>query len=269
MEYNSRGEDFSSPFRRSQFSDDGFESRNSEDVHRIALAAAQAEHDRIREVALQAYAVNELRESQNRLHQQNEAEAERIRLETARALELTRNRELENAAKKIPKPPPRLPTPPPPPPPASPPRQVERPPPPVPQPQAAPTPTPQQQAPPLPTPTSTPAQPPPPVSQPFQSISRPPIPEPKPTVKPVARPSSANHVLPGADRYVEIHKELKTLRGNVDSWLKQFDKVSRNQIGDLRRGLRTACGQLVVNPQEGGNTKVVRSNKPSSEPSLT
>ncbi|EHK96570.1 hypothetical protein M7I_7704 [Glarea lozoyensis 74030] len=247
----SRYEDSSSPFRRSYLSEDDFETRNSEDVHRLALAAAQAEHDRIRDTALQAYAMNELRESQNRLQQQNAAEAERIRLETARALEETRIRELENAAKRIPKPPPRLPTPPPPPP--SPPRQVQRPP----SPQKPPTPSPLQQPPPVPKPALLPTQLPPPTPQPGPSALRPVAQEPTPAVKPPARPSSESHILPGAQRYVEIHKELKVMRANVDSWLQQFDKGARNTIGDLRRGLRTACGQLVVNPQKGDNNKVV------------
>jgi nucleoporin GLE1 len=256
MDHHARDyEDRSSSLRRSYLSEDDFEVRNSEDVHRVALAAAQAEHDRIRDTALQVYAMNELRESQTRLQQQAQVEEERIRLETARALEETRIRELENAAKRIPKPPPRLPTPPPPPP--SPPRPVEKPPPPIPPPQKTPTPSVQQQIPPPRQPSFTTPQLPPPVVQPTSSTSKPSIPETKPSAKTPARSSSNGHILPGTERYVEIHKELKNMRAIVDSWIKQFDRETRNTIGDLRRGLRTACGQLVINPQKGENTTVV------------
>jgi nucleoporin GLE1 len=246
-------EDFSSPFRRSYLSEEEFEPRNSEDVHRVALAAAQAEHDRIRDTALQVYAMNELRESQNRLHQRAEAAEERIRLETARAVEETRIRELENAAKRIPKPPPRLPTPPPPPP--SPPCPVVKAPPPR---QKTLPPAVQQPAPPPLRPSFTPSQPPPQAFQPVFTTPKPIAPEPKPLPRPPAKSALDNHILPGTERYAEIHKELKNMRTNVDTWIQQFDRETRNSIGDLRRGLRTACGQLVVNPQNSENNKVVR-----------
>jgi hypothetical protein len=199
--------------------------------------------------------MNELREAQSRLQQQAEAEEERIRLETARALEETRIRELENAAKRIPKPPPRLPTPPPPPP--SPPRPVERPPPPPRQ--KTPPPAIQQQAPPAPKPFFTPPQPPPQVSQPVFTAPKPIVPELTPLARPRPSAKSAvvHHILPGTERYAEIHKDLKNMRANVDTWIQQFDRETRNSIGDLRRGLRTACGQLVVNPQKAENNLVV------------
>lgn len=62
-----------------------FENRNAEDVHKDALAAALAEHERVREIALRAYELNELREEQERLRQHALQEEERVRIETERA----------------------------------------------------------------------------------------------------------------------------------------------------------------------------------------
>ncbi|CAG8979984.1 hypothetical protein HYALB_00005157 [Hymenoscyphus albidus] len=112
-----RNDDPASLLGRSFLGLDTFEYRNSEQVHRDALAAAQAEHARVREVAVRAYELHEARLAQVELYQRSLQEEERVRIETARAEAEVRLREIENAAKRIPIPPPRLPTPPPPPPP--------------------------------------------------------------------------------------------------------------------------------------------------------
>ncbi|RDL32046.1 Uncharacterized protein BP5553_09448 [Venustampulla echinocandica] len=232
-----------------------FQNRNSEDVHRDALAAAQVEHDRVREIALKAYELNELRKDQLRLRQSAQREEERVRLETARALEEIRIREIENRAKRIPKPPPREPTPPPPSPPRSLPSKVT--PPTSAQPPATvPQPEPQVKQQPPPEPVSREA----PTQKPFLAAPQPPVqapapPVPKPQAAPVQPPTqippqipttsapAQPHVLPGVERYIEIHKNLKQLRLFITNAGKH-NVAFKKKTGEMRRAIRQSVGQL-------------------------
>lgn len=87
--------------------------RNSEETHKIALAAALARHNEIRERALEILELEQLREEAEMLRQKRIQTEERVKLETQRAMEQLRIREEENKARQIPQPPPRVPTPPP------------------------------------------------------------------------------------------------------------------------------------------------------------
>lgn len=281
-----RNDDPASLMGRSFLGLENFEYRNSEHVHRDALAAAQAEHVRVREVAQRAYELHEARVAQLELHQRSLQEEERVRIETARAEAEVRLREIENAAKRIPVPPPRLPTPPPPPVPQ------EAPKPPIP---AAPTPPPPSTSqpnghvnPPAPSPQpiSQPPQsaqaqtqiPPPTTqaqnlfqqSQPLQALqpSQQIQPPPQPTANPfqqqqervqkpaqqsaapkVAVKQPSNHLLWKPERYMEIFHELKKLRQFVVQDSKNKPPPIKNKTGDLRRKIRTSCGQLTQDPK--------------------
>lgn len=90
-----------------------WEERNSEETHKVALAAARAHHDAVRERALGVLEMEQLREETEKLRQKRIQTEERVRLETERAMEELRIREEENKVRLIPKAPPRVPTPPP------------------------------------------------------------------------------------------------------------------------------------------------------------
>ncbi|QUC22700.1 uncharacterized protein UV8b_06941 [Ustilaginoidea virens] len=103
----------SSPLRRSQLlsspdrsylSNLLLDGRNTEFKHLDALAAAQLEHDRVREAAIRVYELHELREEHNRILEQERWELERLKAEAAVAAEEKRLQELR--AKSIPKSPP-------------------------------------------------------------------------------------------------------------------------------------------------------------------
>ena len=248
-----------------------FENRNSEEVHREALAAAYAEHQKIYDAAVRANQLEQARLEQLRLQQHNIQEEERVRLEEERVREQIRLQELQDRARQIPKVPARVPTPPPsaqPPIPetksAAPPstkaasaaaeRPVAQPAPQVTQ----PTPTPIN-----PFPNATPAQAPTtqsfnpfaqtgqPASTPFAPASQPattpsqPTPQPAATTQQQSTPAqSVQHLLHGVDRYVEIHKSLKDLRKYVNS-AGDANKEFKKAAGELRRTLRMAIGQCV------------------------
>ncbi|KAI0881104.1 GLE1-domain-containing protein [Annulohypoxylon maeteangense] len=110
-----RSRQWSSPDRRS-ISSLLTESRNSPLSHQDALAAAQAEHDRVREAAIRVYQDYEsqqerrrLLEQQERILQQQKQEEERIRTEERLRAEEIRLRELK--LKTVPKLPPEPPAP--------------------------------------------------------------------------------------------------------------------------------------------------------------
>ncbi|KAK5993459.1 mRNA export factor GLE1 [Cladobotryum mycophilum] len=98
-----RSQLLSTPERRllSSFLADG---RNNELSHRDALAAAQAEHDRVREAAIRVYELHELKEEHQRIIELERKEQERLRVEAALVVEEKRLRELR--ARTIPKLPP-------------------------------------------------------------------------------------------------------------------------------------------------------------------
>jgi nucleoporin GLE1 len=253
-----------------------FENRNSEDVHKDALAAAHAEHTRVREFALRAFELNELREQQLRLQQKNEQEAERVRLEELRAAEAIKARELENKARSIPKPPPRVPTPPPPAPsqvaastkeqpkPATQPTSDTPKPatqstPVAPRPQVpAPQPHPSTQASaPKPDPTqSNPLQQQltlsPPVSQAQPQQKPTPVPQPQPTSP--SNNSSLSSTHPDAERYLEVHRSLKQLRKFINDAGKA-NPALKKKTGEMRRAIRQSMGQLTG--EKGANKEPV------------
>ncbi|KJZ71767.1 hypothetical protein HIM_08852 [Hirsutella minnesotensis 3608] len=86
-----------------------FDDRNTESSHLGALAAAQAEHERVREAALRVYELHELREEHQRILDQERREQERLRAEAAIAAEEKKLQELRS--KSIPKPAPPPPAP--------------------------------------------------------------------------------------------------------------------------------------------------------------
>ena len=240
-----------------------FNNRNSEDVHNDALAAAQAEHDRVREVALRAVQLNELRESSLRLQAHARQEAERIKVERERALEEIRIRELENKARQILRPPLRVPTPPPV-------KLPGR----IPSPRTFPAPQTQAPSPIMktapaqihrissavesapqtsPTPSSntrgliqaaTPSR----ITAPPRTMQSP-APQPRQVrpPQPAADPSKnrlVSHVLPDGGRYTSIHKSLKDLRKYVADLGKQ-NSAFKKKTGEMRRAIRQSVGQLI------------------------
>ncbi|EXK42259.1 hypothetical protein FOXG_01799 [Fusarium oxysporum f. sp. lycopersici 4287] len=264
---------FSSPVRRNQLlsSPDRniaatflLDSRNNELNHRDALAAAQLEHDRVRQAAIRVYELHELQEEHKRIVAEERREEERLKAEAAVVAEEKRLRELK--AKTVP----RLP----------------------------PEPAPQPPSPAKPEPTKTngatqikdvtpaldakkpivsPATGPASASattasftqtkpsnqfgttQPaFESlpqklngatiqstapaattIPQPAVKSAAPTVQPVQSKSA-----PSIDRYSQIHQELKKLRKELQAQSKVAGSPLKGKLGAARREIRVAIGQL-------------------------
>ncbi|KAH9988967.1 GLE1-domain-containing protein [Xylariaceae sp. FL0662B] len=273
-----RSHQWSSPDRNRLFSlltDD----RNTELSHQDALAAAQAEHDRVREAAQRVYHDYELQEEHKRILQQHERilelqrkEEERIRSEERLRAEEERLRALR--AKTVPKLPPEPPVPAPAPVTAKADESAvaQKPP------QSAPTSN-SQAVPGAKTSPFSLAQPvstngpttqvngagPPKVAhpQPFQPSS--PFAQPSaagPFTKPTVPqqngiPTSAPHkpqLVPEVDRYTEIHSNLKKLRLSLEQQAKSSPPL-KQRMGDMRRELRKNVGQLVS--EKGGNKKQI------------
>jgi nucleoporin GLE1 len=62
-------------------------------------------------------------------------------------------------------------------------------------------------------------------------------------VRSQAHESAPRSSLPGADRYLEIHKSLKQLRSFVTEHAKQ-DPGLKKKMGEMRREIRKSVGQL-------------------------
>lgn len=271
----------SSPTRRSQLlssPDRGYissflcEPRNHESTHRDALAAAQEEHNRVREAAIRVYELHELKEEHERILKEERREQERLKAEAQIAAEQKRLQELR--AKTIPKPPP--------------------PPPPPPEPEPAPVqpvqPPPEKAAPPNVTEAKAPKEPPkqepvkqetPPVSQPqtnglFSDVAKPPqssSPQPVNTAAPKPSPfgvqpqptpaAAAPKIAPAAqipqdpilERYVQIHQALKKLRKDITALSKTPGSPLKGTMGTYRREIRVAIGQLTSG--KGANAQPV------------
>lgn len=249
------------------------ENWNSEEVHKDALAAAKAEHDRIQTAAVRAIELDELRRTHEALRREREQETERVRIEEEKAREAFRLRELENKARQIPKPPPRLPTHPPAAPPVQEPPRTEAP---KPTPTASqPTPTAQKspvtQTNPFAqahtTSTSTPQ--PNPIQKTQQQAtppeaSAPAVQSPQPqqsqhspkalqqTHTSPSNASASSHPLPGVERYAGIHQNLKKLRGFITDGGKKVPEFKK-KTGDMRRALRQSVGQLTWAGEKGAN----------------
>lgn len=275
----------SSPLRRSQLlsspdrnylSNFLLDGRNNELSHRDALAAAQVEHDRVREAAIRVYELHELKEEHNRILEQGRREQERLKAEAAIAAEEARLQELR--AKSIPKPPPPKQEPEPVQPvekqiekktePAAPKSpevkksepaqqtQAKSQPPPAAAPQKnglfsnldRPTPS-------NPFATATQqgqSQQPSPFSQnktPAASAIAPQTQQPvaqtqTPQTQPQAAPSSKSPLDPLSDRYVQIHQALKQLRKDIVAASKVAGSPLKGKVGTIRREIRVSIGQL-------------------------
>jgi nucleoporin GLE1 len=280
----------SSPARRSQLPsspDRAFlskflsDDRNNEDSHLDALAAAQVQHDRVREAAIRVYELHELEEKRKRILEEQKKEEERLKAEAESAAEAHRLNELR--AKSVPKPAP------------------------IPEPQPLPEKKPQTkpetklEAPKVEPAKSEPAKQPVPESRsspasnalpPTQTngslfnvkpaeTKSPASVEQAPTstavtaaksngVPPAAPPKSqeAKPVQTDsprkalADRYTQIHQELKKLRKHLTDEAKRPESPLKGKLGQARRDIRMAIGQLTGS--KGANSQPVRSICPFS-----
>lgn len=292
----------SSPARRSQLlssPERGYLSsflndvRNNETSHLDALAAAQVEHERVRQAAIRVYELHELKEEHDRIIEQGKKEQERLKREAQVAADEKRLQELK--AKSIPKPAP--PPPPPAAPPAAPPsaspsepkQDPLRPPPkPATQPadQKAPISTPKQEQPLSPKPQTNgfalpqtqpkqPAQPSAPTAdaaKPVNNATLAPAPPPpaKPQPAPAAQPTvpaqaqeSAQPAAQWTKRYLEIHQDLKKLRKELQAQAKVPGSPLKGNMGTFRREIRVSVGQLTTG--RGANAQPVRLGRQDSK----
>jgi len=238
------GDDFPPVFMRSSVV---HQSQDAEIVHKDALDAARAEHERIREAAIRAFQNNEIRVSQSYLRDAAAQEAERLELEREHAELAARVIELQRTHIPIPTPPPREPTPPPAPAPKpAAPQKLESPKIAAPAPKSpAPAPNifqaPAQQV--VPPNASS-------IPQITNGISSNTPQEPvvhtrPPETKQPQTPSETvpAHILPGTQRYTVIHKNLKQLRKFMTDSAKNNPPL-KSKMGEMRRSIRTAVGQL-------------------------
>ncbi|KAM0546707.1 hypothetical protein ACHAPJ_010744 [Fusarium lateritium] len=267
---------FSSPVRRSQLLSSPerniaasflLDTRNNELNHRDALAAAQVEHDRVRQAALRVYELHELELERKRIVEEERKEEERLRAEAAVVAEEKRLRELK--AMTVPKLPPEPEPKPQPPAPAKPeptkPTNGATPVKETKQPESSTTPATEIKKPaPAPGagPPSTglfaPSKP----SNPFgttQPSSQSPFQKPNGTTaqpagpptstapQPVAKPTAPavrTAPAPSVDRYTQIHQELKKLRKELQAQSKVAGSPLKGKLGASRREIRVAIGQL-------------------------
>jgi nucleoporin GLE1 len=256
------------------------DTRNDELSHRDALAAAQLEHERVRQAAIRVFELHELQEEHKRILAEERKEEERLKAEAAVVAEEKRLRELK--AKTVPKLPPE-----PAPQPASPAKQE-----PVKtngatpvsaskQPEASTTPATEVKKPAQPAAPAAPAtglftqnKP----SNPFgttQPSSQSPFQKPngavtqpasvpaaitttpQPVSKPIAPAVQPVQAKPAAsvDRYAQIHQELKKLRRDLQAQSKVAGSPLKGKLGAARREIRVAIGQLTAG--KGANNQPV------------
>ncbi|KAM6522274.1 hypothetical protein FALCPG4_011950 [Fusarium falciforme] len=255
------------------------DTRNNELSHRDALAAAQVEHERVRQAAIRVYELHELQQEHRRIVEEERKEQERLRAEALVVAEEKRLRELK--AKTIPRlpPEPEPPTPPPAPKPdpskttngTTPVKESKR---------VEPSTTP-------PSEIKKPALAPPAISSPFAPQNKPTISSPlaaatsgqttthglfqktngsataqpaapapaQPLVKPAAPPAQPA-ASPTEDRYSQIHQELKKLRRELQAQSKVPGSPLKGKLGTFRREIRVAIGQLTGG--KGANAKPVQ-----------
>ena len=253
-----------------------FRVRNSEDIHNDILAAAQVEHQRVRNAALRAFQLNEERLAQLKISEEATQEEERVQIKAQRALDEQRLRAARDKAKRIQV--------------AATPRQeapqqakvVSAPiqPTPVQKPAPIQTTTVQQASIPPPAPAiqkpelsaSLPSNPPaslppsqpsilpqptpfaqnaPATNTPFTSTTQDPVKQPNAsslsTITPTtSAPIPQSHLLPHVDRYVQIHKTLKDLRKFVSPALPRDEQARqlKKKAGEMRRTIKSSIGQL-------------------------
>ncbi|KAF4970630.1 hypothetical protein FSARC_2411 [Fusarium sarcochroum] len=271
---------FSSPVRRSQLLSSPerniaasflLDTRNNELNHRDALAAAQVEHDRVRQAALRVYELHELQQEHKRILEEERKEEERLKAEAAVVAEEKRLRELK--AKTVPKLPPEPEPKPQPPAPApapakaeptqatngvTPVKETKQPEPsttpateikkPAPAPGAVPPSTglfaPNKPSNPFATTQSSSQSP---FQKPNGMTTQPAAPATSTAPQPVAKP--ATHAVkpapaPSVDRYTQIHQELKKLRKELQAQSKVAGSPLKGKLGASRREIRVAIGQL-------------------------
>ncbi|OAA72264.1 GLE1-like protein [Cordyceps fumosorosea ARSEF 2679] len=240
-----------------------FDTRNDELSHLDALAAAQAEHDRVRAAAMRVYEMHELKEESERIHKQQEREKERLKAEADLADKERKLQELQ--AKTIPKPAP----------PPEPKHEAVKPVPSLPanpaerssvsEPRSQPGTVAehpvvkQESQPPAPKPqtngfgfnTIQPGQPAGQLQQgkpasnlaiPIQNIAQP-KPQP-PAVQPTQRTPGPPKPAASTERYVQIHQELKKLRVSLQAAAKVAGSPLKGTMGEYRREIRVSIGQL-------------------------
>ncbi|KAF5024890.1 hypothetical protein F66182_3048 [Fusarium sp. NRRL 66182] len=249
------------------------DTRNNELNHRDALAAAQAEHERVRQAAIRVYELHELRQERKRILEEERREEERLKAEAAVVAEEKRLRELK--AKTVPQLPPE-PEPQPRPAKSEPTKVIDGTTPvkEAKQPETSTTPASEIKKPaPAPTPASAPAPAhattglfsPNKPSNPFgttQPSSQSPFQKPKvlatqlaapatSSAQPAAKPAAAPAVqppqsapTPSVDRYTQIHQELKKLRRELQAQSKVTGSPLKGKLGASRREIRVAIGQL-------------------------
>ncbi|KAL4725931.1 hypothetical protein ACLX1H_006605 [Fusarium chlamydosporum] len=278
MTFSSPSKVLSSPAKRNQLLSSPerniaasflLDTRNNELSHRDALAAAQLEHERVRQAAIRVYELHELQEEHKRILAEERKEEERLRAEAAVVAEEKRLRELK--AKTVPKLPPE-----PAPVPASPAKQEpaktngatpissSK------QPEPSTTPATEVKKPAQSTTPAAPAtglfvqnKP----SNPFgttQPSSQSPFQKPngavtqpasapaaaatasQPASKPAAPAVQPVQAKPAAsvDRYSQIHQELKKLRRDLQAQSKVAGSPLKGKLGAARREIRVAIGQL-------------------------
>lgn len=233
--------------RNSHLSPSSLRDLEREIADRELLKNARRQHQLIQDAAITASINYALEEEHRKLEELAKQERRRVKLAEQRIKELA---ELERL-KAVPTP---TPPPPPPPPPPQPPAAVQ-----VPKETTKSVATqtvqiqPDTSVPPPPS-TSPPPQPPPPTTQPppiksniFTPTTQPAPPQQRPPpiarVAPVQQQISTAHISPDAERYVQIHQELKRLRKHVVDVGKQNQQF-RNNAGELRRALRAKIGQI-------------------------
>ena len=264
------------------------ENRNNELSHRDALIAAQIEHERVREAAIRVYELHELQQEHRRIVEQERKEEERLKAEALVVAEEKRLRELK--AKTIPRPPPE----PVPEPPKETPQEKTAPPSkvngstptqeskkvepsttplseikkPATQPngifstQAKPapanpfatTPAESKSAPVAANPFASTKQPQPPTLSPFTQPSTSATPSSAVPTKPIqSQPPVAS--TSSADRYHQIHTELKKLRKDLMAASKIPGSPLKGKMGTFRREIRVSIGQLTAG--RGANAQPV------------
>ncbi|CEI39077.1 Nucleoporin GLE1 [Fusarium venenatum] len=289
MTFSSPSKVLSSPAKRNQLLSSPerniaasflLDTRNNELSHRDALAAAQLEHERVRQAAIRVYELHELQEEHKRILAEERKEEERLRAEAAVVAEEKRLRELK--AKTVPKLPPE-----PAPQPASPAKQepaktnggatpVNN----SKQPEASTTPATEAKKPAQPAAPSPaaglfaqnkPSNPfgttQPPSQSPFQkpngAVTQPTsVPAatkttPQPVSRPAAPVSQSVQAKSAAsvDRYAQIHLELKKLRKDLQAQSKVADSPLKGKLGAARREIRVAIGQLTAG--KGANNQPI------------
>lgn len=254
------------------------DTRNNELSHRDALAAAQVEHERVRQAAIRVYELHELQQEHRRIVEEERKEQERLRAEALVVAEEKRLRELK--AKTIPRlpPEPEPPTPPPAPKPdpskttngttpvkeskrvepsTTPPSEIKKP---ALAPPATSSPFAPQNKPTISSPLAAATSGQPATHGLFQKANGPataqpaaPVPA-QPLAKPAAPPARPA-ASPTEDRYSQIHQELKKLRRELQAQSKVPGSPLKGKLGTFRREIRVAIGQLTGG--KGANAKPV------------